>query len=430
MQKQTATKNDVGIVGSWAGSGPMLWVDHIATRYQLTLGSNGLSGYLDSGHNPIAGQWQHLAATYDGTTARFYIDGIEVAITRRLGQRRQLQHLAHRRLRHHPRRLLRRPHRRRPHLRPRPQRRRSPIRHEPAGEHRERRSAYHSPVTLAVTARTQIVGVRRVDAVDRRRRRRRLQPLPRRRAGDDDRRHDVHVHRPRLLDQLPVRGRGFRRRRERLAARASWPRRRHCATRRRVWSRRIRSMRGRVRSPSTLLGTGTSARSRVRRGRPDATAAGSPSTAATPTSASERSAPSTRALSRSRRGCRSRPRPRTTSASSAAGPAAARCCGSTTSPPATSSPSEQRPLRLPRLRPQPDRRPVATPRRHLRRHHRPLLHRRHRGRLTRRLRQRRQLQHLAHRRLRHHARAASSTASSTTSASTTAPSAPAKSSST
>ena len=35
--------------------------------------------YLDSGHNPIAGQWQHLAATYDGTTARFYIDGVMVA---------------------------------------------------------------------------------------------------------------------------------------------------------------------------------------------------------------------------------------------------------------------------------------------------------------------------------------------------------------
>ena len=78
VQKQTA-KNDVAIVGSWAGSGPMLWVDHLASHYQLTLGSNGISGYLDSGHNPIAGQWQHLAATYDGTTARYYIDGTEVA---------------------------------------------------------------------------------------------------------------------------------------------------------------------------------------------------------------------------------------------------------------------------------------------------------------------------------------------------------------
>ena len=56
----------------------MLWVDHLATRYHLTIGSS-LSSYLDSGRNPIAGQWQHLAATYDGTTARFYIDGTEVA---------------------------------------------------------------------------------------------------------------------------------------------------------------------------------------------------------------------------------------------------------------------------------------------------------------------------------------------------------------
>ena len=56
----------------------MLWVDHIATRYQLTMNS-GISNYLDSGRNPIAGQWQHLTATYDGGTARFYIDGTEVA---------------------------------------------------------------------------------------------------------------------------------------------------------------------------------------------------------------------------------------------------------------------------------------------------------------------------------------------------------------
>ena len=81
VQKQSASRNDVGVLGSWtsSGGGPMLWVDHVATRYQLTLGNNGLASYLDSGHNPIAGQWQHLAATYDGTTARFYIDGVEVA---------------------------------------------------------------------------------------------------------------------------------------------------------------------------------------------------------------------------------------------------------------------------------------------------------------------------------------------------------------
>ncbi len=79
VRKQTS-KNDVAVVGTWTGSGgPMLWVDHLATRYHLTIGSSSLSDYLDSGHNPILGQWQHVAATYDGTTARFYIDGAQVA---------------------------------------------------------------------------------------------------------------------------------------------------------------------------------------------------------------------------------------------------------------------------------------------------------------------------------------------------------------
>jgi Concanavalin A-like lectin/glucanases superfamily/Bacterial Ig-like domain/Bacterial Ig domain len=79
VKKTSATKNDVAVVGTWTGSGgPMVWVDHIATRYHLTLGST-LSTYLDSGRNPVAGTWQHLAATYDGTTARFYVDGTEVA---------------------------------------------------------------------------------------------------------------------------------------------------------------------------------------------------------------------------------------------------------------------------------------------------------------------------------------------------------------
>jgi hypothetical protein len=79
VKKTTATKNDVTVVGSWTPSGgPMLWVDHIATRYQLVM-NVGLANYLDSGTNPVAGAWQHIAATYDGTTARFYIDGVEVA---------------------------------------------------------------------------------------------------------------------------------------------------------------------------------------------------------------------------------------------------------------------------------------------------------------------------------------------------------------
>jgi chitodextrinase len=80
VQKRT-TKNDAAVLGTWTGTatgGPMIWVDHIATHYMTTFGQT-YSNYLDSGRNPIVGQWQHLAATYDGTTARFYIDGTEVA---------------------------------------------------------------------------------------------------------------------------------------------------------------------------------------------------------------------------------------------------------------------------------------------------------------------------------------------------------------
>src|SRR5580765_412246 len=76
--KKAGTKKDDGIVGSWAGTGPMLWIDHLGGNYQLTLGSS-LSTYLDSGQTPTAGQWQYLAATFDGTTARYYIGGTEVA---------------------------------------------------------------------------------------------------------------------------------------------------------------------------------------------------------------------------------------------------------------------------------------------------------------------------------------------------------------
>jgi fibronectin type 3 domain-containing protein len=81
VQKQTGTKNDVAVLGTWTATesgGPMVWVDHIATHYQLTM-NQGMSNYLDSGQNPVAGAWQHLAVTFDGTTARFYIDGVEVA---------------------------------------------------------------------------------------------------------------------------------------------------------------------------------------------------------------------------------------------------------------------------------------------------------------------------------------------------------------
>jgi hypothetical protein len=77
-----STKPDAGIIGSWVasqGGGIMIWVDP-SGRYKLTLG-NTLANYLDSGRSPAIGQWQHVAATYDGSVARFYVDGAQTATT-------------------------------------------------------------------------------------------------------------------------------------------------------------------------------------------------------------------------------------------------------------------------------------------------------------------------------------------------------------
>jgi hypothetical protein len=80
--KKSGTKTDSAIVGSWVGGaqngGPMLWVHNSVNRYHLTLNRTA-STYLDSGRTPTTGQWQYVAATWDGTTARFYVDGVETA---------------------------------------------------------------------------------------------------------------------------------------------------------------------------------------------------------------------------------------------------------------------------------------------------------------------------------------------------------------
>jgi hypothetical protein len=70
------TRNDVAVIGTWDGDGPMIWTHHVNGRYMLTLGNGE---FLDSGRLPVVGQWQHLGATYDGAVARFYIDGVQVA---------------------------------------------------------------------------------------------------------------------------------------------------------------------------------------------------------------------------------------------------------------------------------------------------------------------------------------------------------------
>ena len=78
--KKASTRGDEAIVGSWlsdAGGGPMLWVDG-SGKYRLTIGSSP-SLYLDSGHPAAAGIWEHVAGTWDGTTARIYVNGVEAA---------------------------------------------------------------------------------------------------------------------------------------------------------------------------------------------------------------------------------------------------------------------------------------------------------------------------------------------------------------
>ena len=145
VYKQTS-KVDVGVVGSWNGGGPMIWVDHVTGHYRLTLGGS-FGNYLDSGRSPAVGRWQHVAATYDGSVARFYVDGVlgsELDLHRR---RRQLEHLADRRLRRARGRLLRRPDRRRPDLQPRAHRRRGPDGHgipHPTGSHAADRQRLHA----------------------------------------------------------------------------------------------------------------------------------------------------------------------------------------------------------------------------------------------------------------------------------------------
>ena len=104
---------------------PMIWVDHVAGRYHLTLGGSirQLPRLRADARPSASGSTSRRPTT--GATARFYVDGVQVASTTFTGERRQLEHVAHRRLRT-PGRLLRRPRRQRPDLRPRAERERDP----------------------------------------------------------------------------------------------------------------------------------------------------------------------------------------------------------------------------------------------------------------------------------------------------------------
>ncbi len=96
----------------------MLWVDHIAGHHYVTL-NTGMANYLDSGQAPATGQWQYVSATYDGTTARFYINGVQVASQAFAGNVGDTNTWRIGAYGDESVRVLRRPDRRRPDLRPR-----------------------------------------------------------------------------------------------------------------------------------------------------------------------------------------------------------------------------------------------------------------------------------------------------------------------
>ena len=101
VRKQTA-KKDVAVVGSWSGHRR---ADDLGRPRRRPLPADArrqLGTYLDSGRAPTVGQWEHVAATYDGSDRallRRRRRGGEQGVHR---QRRQLEHLADRRLRRTP----------------------------------------------------------------------------------------------------------------------------------------------------------------------------------------------------------------------------------------------------------------------------------------------------------------------------------------
>ena len=110
----------------------MLWIDHVAGHHYATLGGSlsSLSGFrAEPDHRAVAAPRRHLRRHHRPLLHRRG-RGRDAD---RVEQRRELEHVADRRLRRRRRRLLRRPDRRRPRLRPRPHRRPDPVRSRPAG---------------------------------------------------------------------------------------------------------------------------------------------------------------------------------------------------------------------------------------------------------------------------------------------------------
>ena len=238
--KKRTDKMDAALIGSWVsaqGGGAMIWVDHLAGRYRLTLGKSALADYLDSGRTPVVGQWQHVAATYDGAVARFYLDGVLVASraftgdfeapnTWRIGTYGAnppgLFDGVIDEIRIYDRAI-------------------SPaeLQHDmvTGGVGPADTQAPSTPNPFSADRRRRHVDRDELGRVDRQRRRERVPALPRRPRGGDDGRDEPHVRGPPLRHQLRIRGRGLRRRRKRLGAGDPHEPRRTTATRRRPASR-------------------------------------------------------------------------------------------------------------------------------------------------------------------------------------------------
>ena len=80
VRKSTA-KKDVALLGTWAVSRR---ADDLGRSQRRPLLPDARWEHLlaiSTRAEPAVGQWEHVAATYDGSVARFYVDGVEVATT-------------------------------------------------------------------------------------------------------------------------------------------------------------------------------------------------------------------------------------------------------------------------------------------------------------------------------------------------------------
>jgi RHS repeat-associated protein len=81
--KSAAIQSDRGIAGKWRSvgeaspGGAMLWIN--ASGNYALVATNTPANYLNATVGPIPGAWEHIVATYDGTTMRLYRDGSLIA---------------------------------------------------------------------------------------------------------------------------------------------------------------------------------------------------------------------------------------------------------------------------------------------------------------------------------------------------------------